>query len=101
MHLLFLAKPLIPDQRVYAYPADGSFDENIPTDYVLLSESEAQIKLKDYHTNWFNNLDYALKRQDEYPPFQDYLDAIVKNDAVQLQKYIDDCLAVKAKYPKQ
>ena len=36
------------DQRVYAYPADGSFDENIPTDYVLLSESEAQIKLKDY-----------------------------------------------------
>ena len=60
-----------------------------------------QIKLKDYHTNWFNNLDYALKRQDEYPPFQDYLDAIVKNDAVQLQKYIDDCLAVKAKYPKQ
>ena len=28
------------------------------------------------------------------------LDAIVKGDDAQKQKYIDDCLAIKAKYPK-
>ena len=35
-----------------------------------------------------------------YPPHADYLDGIVKGDDAQVQKYIDDCLAVKAKYPK-
>jgi hypothetical protein len=43
---------------------------------------------------------YAKKRQLEYPSFLDYLDGIVKNDQTQIQKYIYDCLAVKAKYPK-
>jgi hypothetical protein len=31
---------------------------------------------------------------------EDYLDAIVKGDDIAKQKYIDDCLAVKLKYPK-
>ena len=44
--------------------------------------------------------DYARKRAAEYPDYRDYLDAIVKGDDAQKQKYIDDCLAVKAKYPK-
>lgn len=39
-------------------------------------------------------------RQEAYPPMADYLDAIVKGDDVQRDKYISDCLAVKAKYPK-
>lgn len=39
-------------------------------------------------------------RKEEYPPMADYLDAIVKGDAVQEQTYITACLAVKAKYPK-
>lgn len=43
---------------------------------------------------------YGEKRKAEYPPAADYLDGIVKGDAVQVQKYINDCLAVKAKYPK-
>jgi hypothetical protein len=43
---------------------------------------------------------YAKKRQLEYPSFLDYLDGIVKNDQTQIQTYINDCLAVKAKYPK-
>lgn len=43
---------------------------------------------------------YKYKRQMEYPPITDYLDAIVKGDQAQVQKYIDDCLAVKTKYPK-
>ena len=44
--------------------------------------------------------EYARKRQAEYPPMADYLDAIVKGDEAQKQKYIDDCKAVKEKYPK-
>ena len=43
---------------------------------------------------------YIAKRQAEYPPITDYLDGVVKGDQVQIDKYIADCLAVKAKYPK-
>jgi hypothetical protein len=43
---------------------------------------------------------YIAKRAAEYPPVTDYLDAIVKGDQAQIDKYIADCLAVKAKYPK-
>lgn len=39
-------------------------------------------------------------RAREYPPMSDYLDGIVKGDKAQVDKYIADCLAVKAKYPK-
>jgi hypothetical protein len=45
-------------------------------------------------------LTYAEKRQAEYPPVTDYIDGVVKGDQTQIDKYIADCLAVKAKYPK-
>ena len=44
---------------------------------------------------------YIAKRAAEYPPITDYLDGVVKGDQAQIDKYIADCLAVKAKYPKQ
>jgi len=47
-----------------------------------------------------NAVAYQAKRAAEYPNFNDYLDGIVKGDQVQVQAYIDACLAVKAKYPK-
>jgi hypothetical protein len=43
---------------------------------------------------------YIAKRQAEYPSFIDYLDGVVKGDQAQIDKYIADCNAVKAKYPK-
>ena len=43
---------------------------------------------------------YIAKRQAEYPSFIDYLDGVVKGDQAQIAKYIADCNAVKAKYPK-
>jgi hypothetical protein len=43
---------------------------------------------------------YIAKRQAEYPPFTDYLDGIAKGDQAQIDKYIADCQAVKAMYPK-
>lgn len=39
-------------------------------------------------------------REQEYPPMSDYLDGVVKGDQAQIDKYVADCLAVKAKYPK-
>ena len=42
----------------------------------------------------------ASLRPAAYPDYRDYLDGIVKGDAAQVQKYIADCLAVKARFPK-
>ena len=41
-----------------------------------------------------------VARAKAYPPITDYLDGMVKGDVAQVEKYINDCLAVKAKYPK-
>jgi len=49
---------------------------------------------------WFDPNAYKAKRAAEYPPMTDYLDGVVKGDHAQINKYIADCLAVKAKYPK-
>ena len=46
-------------------------------------------------------LAYQELRAREYPPVTDYLDGIAKADDLQVQKYIDECLAVKLKYPKK
>jgi len=43
---------------------------------------------------------YIAKRAAEYPNPAEYLDGIVKGDQAQIDKYIADCLAVKAKYKK-
>jgi hypothetical protein len=67
-----------------AFDADGNpvtYDESVVQAYI------------DAHA-------YIAKRQAEYPPFTDYLDGIAKGDQAQINKYIADCQAVKAKYPK-
>ena len=45
--------------------------------------------------------EYKHFRKEEYPPMVNYLDGIVKGDQAQVDKYIADCLAVKAKHPKE
>ena len=49
---------------------------------------------------WVDPNAYKAKRVSEYPPITDYLDGVVKGNQAQIDKYIADCLAVKAKYPK-
>lgn len=69
---------------VTAYDTNGNevvYDKDAVQDYV------------DAHA-------YIAKRQAEYPLITDYLDGIVKGDQAQIDKYIADCQAVKAKYPK-
>ena len=67
-----------------AYDADGNevaYDKDAVQTYV------------DAHA-------YIAKRASEYPNVTEYLDGIVKGDQAQIDKYIADCLAVKAKFPK-
>ena len=54
----------------------------------------------EWNSAMHNQLGYADKRKESYPPATDYLDGIVKGDQGQIGKYIADCLAVKEKYPK-
>ena len=69
---------------------DEAFDEE--GNAVVYDEAAVQAYI-DAHA-------YIAKRQAEYPSFIDYLDGVVKGDQAQIDKYIADCNAVKAKYPK-
>ena len=72
-------------QAQQAWGAEGSYS----IDLIDLDQS-AEWLLEQCHA----------KRAAEYPPMADYLDGIVKRDLAQIDKYIADCKAVKAKYPK-
>jgi hypothetical protein len=62
----------------------------------------AQLNAFEPQANEIERLNLVkLNRANEYPDFKDYLDGIVKGDQQQIDKYIADCLAVKAKYPKE
>jgi hypothetical protein len=65
----------------------------LPGDY------ELEVIDLDHDAEWILAQCYA-KRVSEYPPASDWLDGLVKKDQAQMDKYIADCLAVKAKYPK-
>jgi len=84
------------DNNVFAYESDGSQDAFIKEGLVPIGDEdlaklrESQIVLPTYQE----------LRAAAFPPITDYLDGIVKADDLQVQKYIDECLAVKLKYPK-
>ena len=62
----------------------------------------AQLDAFEAQANEIERLNLVkANRANEYPDFKEYLDGIVKGDNAQIQKYINDCLAVKAKYPKE
>lgn len=63
-------------------------------------EIEGFRRAEENDRNIWNSRPYTDKRREEYPPFTDYIDGVVKGDQAQIQAYIDACLAVKAKYPK-
>ena len=65
-----------------------------------ITEAEKESILAAQQAAAEKSLTYTQKRAAEYPPMTDYLDGIVKSDQAQIDKYIADCLAVKAKYPK-
>jgi len=83
-------------KEVYAYESDGSQDEFIKDGLVPISDAD----LAALRASQVTPPTYQELRASAYPPATNYLDAIVKGDTAQAQAYIDECLAVKAKYPK-
>ena len=89
------------NNTIWAFELDGSQDHLIKSDMVSITKEAADVITTEKKLAEFNALSYADKRLMEYPPVTDYLDGLVKGDTEQMQTYIDACLAVKAKYPKQ
>lgn len=84
---------------IYAYELDGSQDDLIGGK-TPITDAEADVTRAEQQAALHAALTYSQKRASEYPPMADYLDGVVKGDQAQIDKYIADCLAVKAKYPK-
>jgi len=82
-----------PDNSIH-FLDDDAFAYLLPAGLVQITDEKAEA-LRPVYTPT-----YAEKRASEYPPITDYIDGVVKGDQVQIDKYIADCLAVKAKYPK-
>ncbi len=84
---------------IYAYELDGSQDALIGGK-TPITDAEADVIRAEQQAALHAALTYSQKRASEYPSMMDYLDGVVKGDQAQIDKYIADCLAVKAKYPK-
>ena len=92
------------DKAIQKYSGFPGYRGNPPT-------TEQEYNSVDWFGDWqkpawgelqvkINELSVQVKRASEYPNITDYIDGVVKGDQVQIDKYIADCLAVKAKYPK-
>jgi hypothetical protein len=88
-----------PTDEIFAYEADGSQDDIIPSDYVLITEAEATEIIKEKEDEKFSSLTYAQKRMLEYPSIGDQLDALYKA-GVFPEDMAEKIAEVKAKYPK-
>jgi len=90
----FLNEVRLQDDGNGVYIKEWNLDIAKPTD--------AQLDAFEAQANEVERLNLIKSnRANEYPDFKEYLDGIVKGDDAQIQKYINDCLAVKAKYPKE
>jgi hypothetical protein len=76
------------------------YESYLPAGCVQITDEEATTVRATIHAAIEDAKTYIEKRAAEYPPMTDYLDGVVKGDQAQIDKYIANCLAVKAKYPK-
>ena len=83
-----------PDNSLH-FLDSSDYEYLLPAGSVQITDEEAEA-LRPQPAE----LTYAQKRAAEYPSMTDYLDGVVKGDQAQIDKYIADCQAVKAKYPK-
>ena len=81
-------------------------DDDIDNCVITWKEGTPEISKADIQTEIdrlqaeYDAQDYARKRKGAYPDIYDYMDGIVKNDQTQIDKYIADSQAVKARYKK-
>ena len=63
--------------------------------------TEEQLNALESQANDLEALNQVYaNRKAEYPDIYDYMDGIVKNDQAQIDKYLADAQAVKARHPK-
>ena len=85
----------IPTDPAPHFLESDAFEYLLPAGFALISAEEAE-EMRPKPTVPA----YVHLRAMEYPALAEYLDGVVKGDQAQIEKYIADCLAVKAKYPK-
>lgn len=76
----------------------------VPEGLVEISKAEADrigiLNFNKEQEQRIAELDYVRQRITAYPELGKFVDAWVKNDEAALEEYRQECLAVKAKYPK-
>ena len=85
---IYINMSIKDEQTIYEYE-ELLFNINDDNEYV--SNRVAKVKA---------NL-YKELRKSEYPPMEEYIDAVVKGDTVAIDEYIAKCLEIKTKYPKE
>ncbi len=85
---IYINMSIKDEQTIYEYE-ELLFNINDDNEYV--SNRVAKVK-----TNLYKEL-----RKAEYPPMEEYIDAVVKGDTVAINEYISKCLEIKVKYPKE
>lgn len=90
--------------------SEWQFPGSIYTDKKVIRAWDGKLYFSGEEPAFVDDRSYQEKRADDYPPYQDYLDALVKMHSEdenlvaegqeQLNKYYADCLKVKQKYPK-
>ena len=83
-----------PDNSVH-FLDSSEHEYLLPTGSVAITDEQAKALRPQ-----LEELTYAQKRANEYPPVTDYLDGVVKGDQAQIDAYVAACQAVKDKYPK-
>jgi len=90
---------LSPDNKVFAYEADGSQDHLIPSDYTPITQAQATDRSQQAQQASFDTMTYAEKRKSEYPTIGDQLDALY-HAGVFPDELANKIKAIKEKYPK-
>lgn len=73
----------------------------LPEGVIEITDQEAADIARQNDQSRLASSPYVERRLAEYPPITDYIDGVVKGDQAQINAYINKCLEVKAKYPKQ
>jgi hypothetical protein len=101
-HLVAEALSSLRPLSQYAVGSDGSINW---IDTVQTQPTQSQIDAEIVRLQvQYDALEYARKRQPEYPPLTDLADALYhqsKGDETKLTAYLAKCEAVKQKYPKE
>jgi hypothetical protein len=78
--------------------------QEVPVGLVEITKTEADVLGVQNHAakkeEEISKLDYVRQRVLSYPNLGEFVDAWVKGDNAALEAYRQECLAVKAKYPK-